>query len=500
MTPRSGWARASLAALVAAITLGLSPDADAGLGVVHPDLQKAEAAVRAAKGPEVYAALRDLWRTWDRADPNQVEEAITSIAESRAASPTTRVYASLLAAYSRRRRGDLDGAAARIDKLGFVGRWITIGPFDNENKAGFTTVYAPETELRGPIDVTRPYDGKERAVRWRVPPLSSSYGWVDLGEIMRPRENVCAYATTFIRAKQGTRAPRKVTLWLGAAGAFRLFWNGEIVMEDAGYRDLDVDRFGAAVTLGPGDNRVTVKVCGTDEPPKIVMRVGDERGAPDLGIDVIADPMLASKAIDAPKKTDAKKAPAKGAAKAPVAKLGPMAELEKMVSGKKPPASALEAFARYLASTGGDSKTEHRARDLARRAAEAEPTVKRLLLAGQLAEDRNQRREWVDKAAAIAGSKDVDVLLSQAHLARTGANWRDAVPIFEKILAIDPDHVGATMGLVELYIEAGLKRTALATLERATLRQPKSVSLLRVYAAELRAVGRDTEAAEVEAR
>jgi hypothetical protein len=51
-----------------------------------------------------------------------------------------------------------------------------------------------------------------------------------------------------------------------------------------------------------------------------------------------------------------------------------------------------------------------------------------------------------------------------------------------------------------VYVEAGLKRTALVTLERAVQRQPRSVALLRAYATQLRALGRDTEAGEVEAR
>ncbi|APR82911.1 Transglutaminase-like enzyme, putative cysteine protease [Minicystis rosea] len=502
------------------------PDAAAEIGAIHPDLVKAEIAVRSAKGPEIYAALRDVWRMWDRADPAQVEEAIASVAASTSAAPPVKVYASLLEAYARRRRGDLDGAAARIQKLGFVGKWITVGPFDNENKAGFGHVYGPEIEIGGPLDPARGYDGKERPVRWRVPPLAASFGWVDLGEVVRPRENACVYATTFVSARAGTRAPRKVTLWMGTTGAFRTWWNGEVVLEDSGYRDLDIDRFATTVTLAPGPNRITVKVCGTDDAPKIALRIGDEKGAPDLGIDVAADPLLATKAVPvaAAKKDD--KGKAKAAPKpAPSGPLGPMQAFEKMVAAyegkardedaketgrkqapraepKLPPSSAapLEAFARYLATTGGDSRPEHRARDLARRAAEAEPTVKRYLLAGQLAEDRNQRREWVDKATALADAKDVEVLLAQAQLARTSTNWRDAVPIFEKILAIDPDHLSGTLGLVELYIEAGLKRTALATLERAVERQPKSVALLRIYAGQLRALGRDTEAGELEAR
>ncbi len=514
-------------------------EAGAEIGVVHPDLLRAQAAVRAAKGPEVYAALREIWRMWDRADPAQVEDAIAVVAQSSSTTPPARVYASLLGAYARRRRGDLDGAVARVAHLGFIRRWMTLGPFDNENKGGFDRAFAPESELAEPIEMSRSYEGKEKArppLHWRLPPTSAAYGWLDLGEVMRPHEGICAFATTLLAAKAGTRAPRRVSLWVGTTGAFRVYWNGEAVLEDTGYRELDIDRFAAAVTLRPGLNRVTVKICGAEEAPKLALRVADERGEPDLGVEVPADLIAA---VTAPAPTPPRGAPAKAAAAAPDKGLvvaadkglvvatdkgavvataaegkakpaskplphggpeGPMQVFEHLVSGPRPAAAALEAFARYLATTGGDSRPEHRARDLARRAAEADPTVKRLLLAGQLAEDRNQEREWVEKAAARADKRDVEVLLAQAQLARAGTNWRDAVPIFEKILAIDPDHMSATLGLVELYVEAGLKRTALATLEKVVARQPQSVALLRIYAGQLRGLGRDTEAAEVEAR
>ncbi len=494
----AGGARALGAIVALGIAAGV-PDARAELGVVHPDLLRAQATARAAKGPEVYAGLREIWRMWDRADPAQVEEAITSVAQSSSATPATRVYASLLGAYARRRRGDLDGAMARVARLGYLGRWMTVGPFDNENKAGFTRAFGPEADLAHPLEMNRSYEGKERPVRWRLPPVSAAYGWLDLGELLRPRDGVCGYATTFVAAKAGTRAPRKVTLWAGAAGAFRVYWNGEAVLEDSGYRELDIDRFAATVTLQPGNNRVTVKVCGADESPKLALRIGDERGEPEPGVEVPADLLAAATAPV----TIAVPPSARPAVAAHGGPEGPMQTFERLVSGPRPAPAALEAFARYLATTGGDSRPEHRARDLARRAAEAEPTVERLLLAGQLAEDRNQERAWIDKAAALAGAgaqRDVDVLLAQAQLARTGTNWRDAVPIFERILALDPDHMSATLGLVELYVEAGLKRTALATMERAVARQPQSVALLRIYAGQLSALGRDTEAGEVEAR
>ena len=56
---------------------------------------------------------------------------------------------------------------------GFVGRWMTLGPFDNENKQGFSRAFAPESELGSPIEMGRSYDGKERPVRWRLPPASA---------------------------------------------------------------------------------------------------------------------------------------------------------------------------------------------------------------------------------------------------------------------------------------------------------------------------------------
>ena len=61
--------------------------------------------------------------------------------------------------------------------------------------------------------------------------------------------------------------------------------------------------------------------------------------------------------------------------------------------------ASLAAYARYLVLTQSDDPSEHRARDLARRAADRAPTIPRCLLAGELAENRNQRAIWI----AIAG-------------------------------------------------------------------------------------------------
>src|SRR5690606_2703791 len=131
------------------------------------------------------------------------------------------------------------------------------------------------------------------------------------------------------------------------------------------------------------------------------------------------------------------------------------------------------------------------------------PTVEHLLLAAELAEDRNQAAEWIGKAEALADqdqNSQIDLLLAKAWLRRTGPNHRQAFPFYDRVLAMDPDHLVAIKGRVELYNEAGLRRTALKTLEEAVSRNPTSVNILNMYASQLHALGRSTEAFEVEQR
>jgi cellulose synthase operon protein C len=477
--------------------LSIAPRAGAEGAHFHPDLVGALDRLDRSKGPESYAAIRGVWRTWDRADPLHVEEALRSTAGSSRLTPPLRVYAALHVAFARTRRGDFESARADIQRLGYVDRWLLVGPFDNEGKHGLEAEHGPEAELGQPIVVGRAYTGKERAVRWRAVPAAFPYGWLDSGALVRPERKVCVFAKTFVRGREGARTPRTITAWIGVEGAFTLFWNGKRLLEDSAYRGHDFDRFATTLTLEPGTNDLTLKLCGNDAPPVVSLRFGDSRGAPDPEIEVTAD-IAASEEAARLATTLAQRKPAAKPAAGPE---GPVQAFERLVKSSR--AIDLFAYARYLVATGGDDPTEHRARDLAQRAAEREPTVERLLLAGELSEERNRRREWVAKASALAdkaGKPDLAVLLARADLARGSPNWRDAVPFYDRVLAINPDQVDALRGRVELYNEAGLRRTALATLESAVERNPQSVNLLNMYASQLRALGRATDAAEVESR
>jgi transglutaminase-like putative cysteine protease/tetratricopeptide (TPR) repeat protein len=493
-----GWSRlplrrgAPLAAAALALALtGIAPVPAAADAARLAKLTALGAEATRAPDAQSYAALRKVWGEWDRGDPRDVEEELDAVARTRHGSP--RVYAELLAAYGRRRMGDLDGARQRIAALGFVSKWLVVGPFDNEGKAGLLRVFPPDGEDAPAMGTL--YDGKERKVGWRAPPLTAPFGWVDTGSLVRPTENVCVYATTFVadrRLKKGQS--REASVWVGASGAVRVYWNGALAIDDRKYRDFDAERMGRSVTLAAGENRVLVKACGSDSAPIFTLRVAAADGSPDAHIESDARLVHAQAARALFHK---QKLPPNRVA-------GPLQAFAGTEKNGSP--AALEAYARYLVLTQSDDESDHLARDLALRVAQRAPTVQRALLAASLVESRNQRAEWIEKAEAlvkkggISEQDRMDVLLARAAHERAGTNWRNAIPFYDRALARDPDDVTAILARVELYGEANLRATSIAFLERALARRPRSLALVRAMVDLLRQEDRTTEADDMETR
>jgi tetratricopeptide (TPR) repeat protein len=490
--------RSSFALFVALLTLtARTPAEPAPVGAAfHPDLLEAEAFFARSDGAAAYLALRRIWQVWDRSNPEHVEEALRGAAARRGLPAPTRAYAELLGGFARFRRGDVGGATARVQKLGFVAEWLMVGPFDNEGKSGLKTPFQPEQEFAEPVVPGRAYSGKERTVRWR--PVSNTFplGWVDASLLVRPERNVCLYLKTFVSEAE-LRAPRTISAWVGVQGAFVLFFNGQEVLRDEAYRGYDADRMGVSLRLLPGLNDITLKLCNAEAPPIASLRLGDARGAPDAELAAKATVELgaaAAKAIaELAKGYESKVAPAVE---------GPLQAFERQSQAAKASPELMAYYAEYLLVTGSDDPVEHRARDLAGRAAERDPNVERLLLAASLAEDRNGAAEWLGRAEKLAKSprERRRVLVARALHVRRGPSWREASRLFEAALELDPNDIVAIEGQVELYNRAGLARTALGVLERGIDRNPHSVHLLNLHASQLRALGRASEATAAESR
>jgi cellulose synthase operon protein C len=452
-------------------------------------LTEAVDTLNASQGPEAHTHVRAVWQRWADTDPVWVEQALRDASVSTTLPRTGRDYASFLLAQAHLRRGDVAGARRAIAELGYVGRWLVLGPFDNEGKAGFSTEFGPETHFNEALSEGRTYSGKERAVHWRVAPDAFDLGWLNGASLFRPEVHVCFFASTFVH-NQATKA-RRVELFAGAAGAFQLYLNGKEVLSDLAYRGHDVDRRGSEVEMPSGVNNVTAKVCNADSAPVLSLRV------------VPSDGERATLTVSATFADSESAVKNHGKGRVTKGGLGPLSEFERLVGRKGATAADFEAFARYLVQTHGDDPTTHSARDYARRAAELAPTVERQLLAGETAEDYNQHRSWVERAEALAaksGNRSVGLALARATVEKGGLSWRDAFAHYLEARRRAPDNIDAIRGHVELLNEAGLQFTALEELETALTRNPNAVTLLNLQASQLRALGRTQDAEEVELR
>ncbi len=444
---------------------------------------------------EAYLALHEIWDAWSYMDPLRVEEALKLAAEDPKQPAALSHYARRLVAYARMRRGDLTSVQNFFASSGYVTDWLAVGPFDNEGKAGFTQLFGPDDHPEDPIIPGRAFSGKERPVRYRKLPSIFKYGWVDLGHVFRPTSHICGHLTTFVygTGKGDASQARTITLWLGSDGASRVSFNGQTVIEESAYRGFDVDRYAAAVTLRPGKNRLSVKLCGEESSPLFSLRLADDQGHTDPSLHVTSNLPASEEA----------KENVLAAQNAPLPKLkrglsAPMDLVQTISNKKNPSARELELAARYLVETRGDDPTTHQARDLATKAADKKTNVDLQLLLVDLAEDRNAAETALKKAEQLASPENVEVLLARAAQLGTGPSPQDAFPVYDQILSIDPDNLIALRGRVELENRAGLKRTALRTLERAYVRRPHSVLLANMVASQRKALGLGTLAQEAE--
>jgi len=129
----------ALAALVAGaapatIAAGLTPQ---GRDLAAERHAAAIAALDRDHGPRAVVALGELRELADQVpDRTRAIQALARLLEDPGADAEIRALARLRLAREERARGNLHRAAAQIGKLGVVGRWLVLGPFDDEGGGG----------------------------------------------------------------------------------------------------------------------------------------------------------------------------------------------------------------------------------------------------------------------------------------------------------------------------------------------------------------------------
>lgn len=431
--------------------------------------------IRLGARPEALLPLLELGSDWELA-PQTSLTALHALAENRTLLPTVRASAATLEASVLRHLGRSTEAETRLDSLGFIRHFRFLGPFSNEGRHGFATVFPPETALEAPTQLAVEFQGAEHPIRWRDLPERRDVGSVALDPFMTPSVNACAFLETFVQVERA----RPLALWTGASGAVRVFWNGRVVLEDAHYRGGELDRGVAVVEARSGWNRVLVKLCNGDSDFSAYLRLSEVDGAL---MRVTADPAGATLAAAV-----SPGANATSPATLPAPPGAVNALLEEALRAAPNDAQVHESLARYLSYTRGEESTEHRARDLAARAVELLPTARNCLFAARLQETRDDTARLIRQAVALAPN-DREVQLANAFHQAGGASGERALPLFE---AIPPDTIYGITALTtraRILGRLGFEESSRALLESLDTRLPTSISHLRARVAREAALG-----------
>ncbi|MGE3628381.1 MAG: DUF3857 domain-containing protein, partial [Sandaracinaceae bacterium] len=433
--------------------------------------------VRQGRRPEGAIPLIELGSRWEMG-PERATALMHQLGGDRRLSPTLRVYAQLYEILFLRRSGRSAEADAIADRLGFVRRWRILGPFSNEGRRGFTEPTPPEQALDAPTDLGAEYQGTERPIRWRIPPDLGPIDSLPLGSLVTPATNACVLAETFVELDHAG----PVALFVGAAGASRVYWNGRQALEDPVYhRQLEADRAATMVHGRAGWNRVLLKVCGSDQELGVLFRVAARDGSP------------MRTRVD-PEATMAAPSGAEPAAGAPPETL--LASLEAAVAARPTDAAAHETLARYLAYTGADDAEQSRVLDLANRAVELRETKDNRIFAARQQRTRADRMRHVLGAVALAPN-DPEVRVEHALLVASGAGGERALSMLEAIEPTTTHGLRAMLVRASLLDNLELDRSANALREEMLRRVPGSPFYLRVLADSEAARGHVTRATEL---
>ncbi|HEX6242099.1 MAG TPA: DUF3857 domain-containing protein, partial [Polyangiales bacterium] len=423
----------------------------------------AQTVARQGKTPEAALTLWRMVRNSDDADPELTRALFEGLGKNRSIDVQHRMLAARRLAWDLRRTGQVPASTEAFAKLGYVTAFRVIGPFDNEGKRGFDTDFGPELERTDAVRADAAFSGREREVRFRpFPARIAQGGYVSFDAVFRPTENVCGFAETSVTLDKD----EPLTLWAGAGGALKLYFNGEKVLHDGAYRGPGPDRHAVRVAGRKGENRLLVKVCVSSGAWGFYLRVSDARGEPRL---VAADPGRIAEL-----KRDAEAAPT--AAKLPALD-SVLSALEAKAARPKPTADALENLARYLAYTGADDPAEQRARQLAQRAAELGPSVDRYLLAAALSGERYEKMALVQKALAL-DAKHAEARLAQAELVANGPGGERALGLFEAVPPQGTFELDALAQTVTQLNRLGLSESATALARKGLSRAPRSTGWL----------------------
>ncbi len=165
----------------------------------------------------------------------------------------------------RKLRPELDLASMR----GFITSWWIIGPFEGTD---IDAVFSPEKEVN--LGATVKVDGIE--LKWERHRTNDIDGFVDLGALLKPNQNVTAYMYAEIEVESECDALFK----FGSDDSIKCWLNGKLIHRYPQPRSPAVDQDVVKVHLRPGINTVLLKVINFGGGWCATLRITDVEGRP----------------------------------------------------------------------------------------------------------------------------------------------------------------------------------------------------------------------------
>lgn len=351
----------------------------------------------------------------DYIDADRVLADRRRLAADRGLHPTVRAHLAQKLAVTLMHRGDHAGADAVVEGAGFLTRFSICGPFAGD-AAAIEQPLPPEARIEG--DDT--WNEGDHALTWQRADRADFAGYLDVSAWAHPARGATAFAATTVVADANTRA----VLWLGVAGAYRVWVNGELVGAASASGPAHPDQIGWPIALQAGANVVVFKLAAPTNSASLGLysRLTDTRGRP---LEYTTTPRVAPSPALAPRgRLQPLTSPARD-----VAQMASRLSLR----GPDPIAAAERRFlAGYLLERTHPRDVQRPWRPLFEQAARAVRDRQAQLVAIARAEERNDlTSDAVDLGTAgmspllaAAASTQSGERLAFAELARSGAGAR----------------------------------------------------------------------------
>ena len=152
--------------------------------------------------------------------------------------------------------GNILAFLARVESTDqFINQWWLIGPFENAERKGFSTVYPPEQGF----DSTKTYAGVNGTkVKWKTYSDQTS-GYIDLAKLFSPKKDVVSYAYRTVNLPEA----KVLKFGVGSNDGVRVWINGKLVLDRKVLRPAVPNEDQISVPMKKGENAILVKVDQT---------------------------------------------------------------------------------------------------------------------------------------------------------------------------------------------------------------------------------------------